>query len=438
MDISTAQTLGVVVMVGAGVIGVASTIGGAVYRARSLRVALRHVSGRFGLEYDAGSLLNSASARGIVEGFALTIDAVSVGSGDASRPGTRVSITPHMPTGLRLLRSDASPDKPAARATIETGDAVFDRRIEVDGPKMATRALLDQSTRRAVLAAVNRSAAMNGGVIIEGGTVAWFEVGVAKTKVLAHAVELVLDLAQRLSRPADDAALAEIVRTDEIGVAVEALRAMPAGAERDALDAEIVQTHADAKVMIVARRTGANAASGVLAVLENTANPDTLRADALTWLGAHTDASAQALMHLAPERLTRPVIAAAALVVLLQAKACVPLTTLARVIENVDLAPTGLRLARLHGAAAEPLLIETLASKHAGVARSAADWLALDGTSAAVMALREKTKGIFVDAQLKAAALAAIASIQDRAGVADGGLALVEASAAGQLSETQE
>lgn len=409
------------------IVGFALVIAMASYSAGRWRKTLAHVARRYGLQMTNGGLLRATSVHGALDGVPITVDTFSQGSGKSRTTYSRVAMAPRMPDGLALKKEGSFLGKIFKGDDLETGDPFFDGRVIARGPSRALRALLDGPTRAAVIAGVGQ------GIEVDDGAIKWVKRGHADSEALCGAIDAVADLAQRLSRPADTNALADVVRTDDAAVALHALHAMPAGEVRDALDVEIVETRDDAFVMSAAPRVGASAAPGVLKVLENPHNSDGLRANALSWLGANTDAIALAQQH-----LTRPIIAAAALKILARSDVVLPLEILARLLDaDATIAPDALRAARRHGVGAEAFLIEALAHESDAVARAAADSLGLVGTPAAVMPLRSRIKGLFVDGDLKSAALAAIERIQGRVGTVGGGLSVVESSAAGRLSETE-
>lgn len=379
------------------------------------------------LQLTDGGMLRTTSLHGAVDDVPVTVDTYTVRSGDSSTIYSRISIAPRMPDGLFLRREGAFLGKLFKGEDFAIGDLTFDGQVVVRGPTRAVRALLDAPTRAAVADCVSR------GITVEDGAIKWVESGFADAATLESALGELLALGRLLSRPADAAALAKVVQTDAPAVALEALRIMPAGPQRDAADADVVTSRDDELVMTAAGRMGAAAAPGVVRVLENVHNARTLRADAMTWLGQHTDASDIARAH-----LTRPPISTAALAVLLKANQTAPLDVLARLIKQDDAsAALAVRAAQQHGVIAEPLLIEALANDAATVARAAAEGLGLIGTPAAVMPLRARIKGLFTNGALESAVVTAIEQIQGRVGVVGGGLSVVDAGAAGRLSETE-
>ena len=410
-----------------GILALFVVIALAVHSSGKWKGTLSSVAARYDLQMTNGGLLRADSVHGALDGVPITVDSFSRGSGDSRTTYSRIRMTPRMTEGLGLKREGAFLGQLFKGEDLVIGDPLFDGQVIVRGPQRAVRALLNQPTRDAVAQSVTN------GVAIENGAITWTKRGHASLEALCGAIDDMRALAQRLSQPADAAALAEIVRNDMLEVALEALRVMPAGAIRDALDAEIIESRDDDLVMTAAPRVGAAAAPGVLAVLENPRNSDGLRARALTWLGEHTDAVALAQQH-----LIRPRIAEAALTILARAQAIVPLDTLGRLIKaDAEVAPAALRVARNHGVDAEAFLIDALEHADDDVARAAADSLGLVGTPAAVMPLRTRIKGRFVNGALKSAALAAIETIQGRVGAIGGGLSVVAESATGRLSEAR-
>lgn len=415
-----------------GLVAVAIMIGFAMYRAHAWRSTMRQIADRYGLSHTEGGIFRRASARGRIEGVTICVDTYSKQSGKSRQVYTRVVATADLPPDLVLRREGFNLFGALFKGEdLQIGDPDFDGRALVRGSSRAIRALLDIETRQIVLRGLARK------IDTQDGEIKWTDTELASFNTLIDVIDLIVELGQKLSRPADDAALAHVVRTDDVAVAIEALRIMPVGAARDAIEAEVIASRADALVMVVADRggragSGPAAAIGVLRVLENAHNPHPLRAEALTWLGQHTDATAIARTH-----LKWPVIALAALEVLKTAEPPVSLEILARLVPDGKVAVSALRAARRHGVAAETLMIEALALDDLATARAAADGLGLVGTPNAVMALRERTTGLFADGQLKSAALAAIELIQGRVGAIGGGLSVVQASAAGRLSEAE-
>lgn len=412
-----------------GLLAMGVMVGFALFRAKAWQSTVRQIADRFGLRFSEGGLFRRASARGEIDGVPICVDTYSQQSGKSRQVYTRVVATPRMPPDLVLRREGFNFFGALFKGEdVQIGDPIFDERALVRGPTRALRALLDIPTRDAVVRGLAAK------IDTQDGEIKWTDSGLADFDALEQIVSLSVEIGQRLSRPVDDAALANVVRSDDLPVAIKALEAMPAGVERDALDAEILRTRADALALAVARRVGKPAANAVERVLANTRNPEALRAEALTWLGRYSDA-----IDIARAHLTRPILAAAALPILINVDPPVPLETLTPLAaQGAEVAVPALKAARRHGAAAEPLLVDALASDDAAVARVAADGLGLVGTPNAVMALRACTKGLFADGQLKSAALAAIELIQGRVGVAGGGLSVVDASAAGRLSEISD
>ena len=413
-------------MVLVGLIAIAIMIGSSFFRAQAWRSTMRQIADRYDLDLSVGGMFQRSSARGRIEGIPICVDTYSEQSGKSRQVYTRVVATPTLPPGLVLRREGFKLFGTLFKGEdLQVGDPDFDARALVRGPTRALRALLDVETRKTVLDGFSHK------IDTQDDEIKWTDSGLSDFDELVGIIELSLEIGRKLSRPADDAALAHVVRTDDPAVAIEALQVMPVGAARDAIDAEVLTTRADALALAAARRVGKTAAPAVERVLANGRNSDAVRAEALTWLGRHIDA-----IEIARAHLTRPVIAAAALPILMNAEPPVPLDALTRLAGHTEVAAAALRAARRHGTAAESMLIDALGSEDA-IARVAADGLGLVGTTAAVMPLREKTKGLFADGQLKSAALAAIEMIQGRVGAVGGGLSVVEASAAGQLSEVR-
>lgn len=415
-----------------GLVAVSIMIGFAIHRAHAWRATMRQIADRYGLIHTEGGIFRRASARGRIEGVTICVDTYSKQSGKSRQVYTRVVATADMPPDLVLRREGFNLFGGLFKGEdLQIGDPDFDGRALVRGSSRAVRALLDIETRSIVLRGLARK------IDTQDGEIKWTDSGLANFNELIDVIDLIAEIGQRLSRPADDTALAHVVRTDDPAVAIEALRIMPVGSARYAIEAEVIASRADALVMVVAHgrdrvASVAATAPAVQRVLENAHNPQGLRAEALTWLGHHTDATAIARTH-----LKWPVIAVAALEVLKTAEPPVSLEILARFVPDARVAVAALRAARRHGVAAEALMIEALALEDMATARAAADGLGLVGTPNAVMALRERTSGLFADGQLKSAALAAIELIQGRVGAIGGGLSVVEASAAGRLSETE-
>ena len=410
------------VLVIIGVIVIVPSIRNASWRPVIAEVAEHHT-----LQVQSTPLLREPTAQGTLDGLPVTIDLQSFDVGDEPTKHTCIEMSVPMPEGLSL-QPGSTFERRFADADFDVGDPSFDARVAVRGPEWQVRALLDREARAAL------RAGGAGRIVVEDGRVKWAIEGRADAQTMMAALAKVREIAGLLSRPVTDAALALVVRTDEPKVAAEALRVMPAGPERAALDAQLIVSRSDRLALIAAKRIGHDAVPCARRVLDDPQNPDALRADALTWLARHIDATA-----LAHTCLPRPAIAIAALPILEAAEVPVPLERLTRLFESgIESAIPALHAARRHGESAEALLISAVASKNARVALAAVDGLGLVGTPAAVMALRARVETRTADGQLKSAALAAIRSIQARVGAGGGELSVAAANAAGRLSEAKE
>lgn len=393
--------------------------------AQAWRATLERIADTYDLDYSPGSWLRKPSAIGMVDGMDLTVDTITQRSGDSSVTYYRVLLSGALPD-LRLSREGMGSfmGKLFKGEDLQIGDAWFDDRVVLRGDERTARALLDAETRDQVVAAVNE------GITVGDHQIEWRKSG-GRDQV-PQIVDQVIALAQRLNRPVNAAALAHVARTERAPMAFKALTFVPPGAERDALDREMLAHQDPEMVLYAARRLGAEGIPAVsrLAVDRNVA--DALRADGLQWLQRHGDAES-----VARRCLDRPQVAAVALAVLDRAEPPVELQVLELLAEADDpsLTQQALRHACRHGSAAEPFLLTWLAREGAQTARVAAAGLAQVGTTAAVMPLREKidSLGLF-EGDLKSAALAAIESIQGRVGTAGGALSVVDESGGG-LSE---
>jgi hypothetical protein len=412
-----------------GIIGIAVVAGVSfafsMNQRKKWQAALRAVADRHDLFLDHGSLFQAPKTHGVVEGIPITVDTFTTSSGKSKTIWSRIKADPpKLPGGLELKPESTSFLGKMFRGVEHViGDPHFDEKVFVQGPEPVVRALLDQETRDQVVAALAKD------VKVHDNCIEWTRKGHAEEWIVLDAFDAVLDLSRRLSRRGDAAALAQIVRTDLSDVAAEALQVMPRGPERAALCAEILARQTDRLALIAARLQPDGAASAVERVARHRKNSVGVRIEALTWLKQHADATA-----CARDCLDHPRIAAAALDALAKADPPVSLDTLVSLVASRDSAAAALRHARRHGVAAEPLLIQMLDHEDPEIATVAANGLWLVGTANAVPALRAKSSGLFMNSQLKSAALAAIEEIQGRAGSERGALTVVEAGE-GQLSE---
>lgn len=381
------------------------------------RRVLKTVVERYDLKVEGGGLI-FPTAHGLIDEMPVTIELRTVKIGDEREQHTHVEMTVPMPTGL------------AGRCTANRSARLLPwDGAEADemGLQWQTYALLDVETR----AAIRKGLA--GGVVIKDGRIIWTMEGKAKASALGVALATMADIARLLTRPVTVAKLADVVRTDTPEFALKALWAMPQGTVRDALFVELTASRSDASAFVAAKRIGADATPCAVRVVQDLANPDALRSDALTWLARHCDATELARAH-----LKRPAMAPAVLAVLEHAEPPVSLSSLSRLVESgVDAAIPALRAARRLGEPAEGLLLRGLASDNIRVALVAADGLGLVGTPAAVIPLQARLKQRRVDQHLKAAVHAAVNAIQTRASGVAGGLAIARHTAAGRLSEAQ-
>lgn len=190
--------------------------------------------------------------------------------------------------------------------------------------------------------------------------------------------------------------------------------------------------------LLAAAAVGLAARSTVEAVVRSPQSTPPIRAEALDIL-RRMDLHGTVPLALEIVARSNPgEVTVAALNLLADAQTCPPLADLA---DSVEIRSTTLRtaLARcLHHstAPAEALLLVLLADPDDGVATAAAEALAVQGTTAAVMPLRKRVGDLFEDRRLRAATEAAIAAIQgDGAGRLSGGLSLAAGAAVGGLSE---
>lgn len=397
----------------------------AVQSTREWKQMLADIASKHRLTYSGGSWLSRPKATGMVIPAHLTVDTVTESSGNSTVTYYRVLATLSLPP-LSLGREGFGSffGKMIKGEDLEIGDPHFDDQVVIRGAEPIARALLDQVTRDAVLRGVQE------GITVGDGKIEWRKSG-AREQVPAI-VDLVLELVARLTRPANAKALAAVARNDLPAVARGALLVMPPGEVRDALDRELLEKGGPDLRLIAARRLGGVAAPAVAELVVDARVPDALRAEGLQWLQRHADATGAAR-----RCLDRPEVASIALAILASVEPAIDLPELRRltILGDPTLTQQALRHARRHGAAAEPLLVEHLASDSAQTARVAAEALAEVGTVSAVMPLRARIErlGLF-DGALKSAALAAIEAIQGRVGQAAGALTVVEGDD-GRLSE---
>lgn len=398
------------------------------------------VADGFGLQIQLHGPLTRPNVTGEIDGLSACINMHQESQGESV---VCVAITAQASGGISLRPPGPEPSFDAkagldAANALEIGDPRFDTWAVVHGPERTVRALLDAGARKAVLAA------LNDGITVVDGVVLWTHVGMTNTDELEAGVRKACAFAQVLRRPCDDDALATIVRQGVCDVAIGALNVMQPGSIRDALVSELIENPADALVMAAAAYASESAALSVQQVLAKAKNPAPLRAQALRWLGRHIDAT-----QLARDYLLKPGFTEAALDVLEGAGTSPNLAALAQLpTTDVDVALQVVRAARRIGAAAETLLLDVLEAHQGAVAIAAAKALGEIGTTAAVHRLRERAKDIYITLDVREVVLDAVKALQGRVTVERGGLSVpvdstkghltvVEASAAGRLSETK-
>jgi HEAT repeat protein len=357
--------------------------------------------------------------------------------------------------GLSLHREKPSP---VTRLDTQTGDELFDGEVEVHGPDVPLRALLDAETRRVVRRLLAGSVEVARETPTRAPQVA-FSVGGGELRAIlfeealseadesvASALRTLLSAGLRLVRPEDiPARLARNAGSDpEWNVRLRNLQVLIHGfadhpATREALRAacgdqmEAIRLRAAIALPGEGRRVLLE-----IATAENSDDPGA--GQAITALGKELP-RATALETLARALRRRRLRSAQACIAWLGRHGeAGDVETLARVlaIEQGELAVAAAKALGASGRpAAEPALVRALASDQAEVRVAAAEALGGLGSAAAVLPLREAAAQHAGDGALQRASRQAIAEIQSRLTGSPGQLSLA-ASEAGQLTLAED
>jgi HEAT repeat protein len=346
--------------------------------------------------------------------------------------GPQLVVRAPWPPGFAGIRIRSELEKPSGAREIEIGDDSFDGAFYIVGPQRLLFALLDEETRRLMIA-VNAASPL----AIGGGELR----AEAFHAEIPDTLRLLLDIARRFTQPLDIAErLAENARRDpHAGVRLKNLlllvRELP-GEPRvtEALRAACADVSPQVRLR-AAKELGAEG-RGTLTELAESTMDDALSAQAVSILGRELPIERARAILVQALRRRRLQTARACLETLSGNGAAEDIETLAKVMarENNDLAAAAAEALGAAGSpAAEPPLLLALQHERSDVQTAAAKALGRAGSAAAVLPLKEAAEHTR-DQDLRSATRQAIAEIQSRLqGASPGQLSLAEAEA-GRLS----
>lgn len=421
-------------------------------RRREVRGEWRRAAGELGVRVVSVAGFVDAGIRGGVDGARVEVDFPDRGLGKSRVISTRFVVAhPRIVPALGVYQDGLAGRMETAVGfqRIETGHRSFDRELLVGGPEALLLAVLDDPMRAELRILVGQQ----GGRVAGGRLSVQFDSLFESSSRIVREVRRLTSLAARLALPVSEIPLRlqANARTDRlVGVRrrnLEVLIRQFAGSPvADETCRLIVQEEADPGMRLIAARRLGKAGLGALEqVAMDAAAPEEVRVAALKHLLASLPAE-RVLPALdgAAEGPPGPLRTAAL-------RALLPLREenpdwLIRHVPELD-GPSSARaagaLVRLQDGRAEPALISILAHADAGARLAAAAALGAVGTRDAVEPLRRAAEAgpMLFGGELRAAATAAIKSIQARLGEAGavGRLSLSESAAgAGALSVSNE
>ena len=379
---------------------------------------------------------------------------LSAFASDESR-GTRITVSgPGRPRGLTIRPEDPRSRARGGAREVEVGDDAFDAAAWVEGPPALAHALLDADTRRSLQAFLGGRLEQPGHSVfwpsgrVENGVLGidvpesapWWQTFDAEGDFLGSVLEASIQLARRLSAPAD---VARRIAENMKGEPVSRVRLLSLGT----LVREYPDHPATREALLAAREDPDAEVRLRAGIALGPEGRDVLRAVA-AGEGATDETTERAVAALEPDltvdeaigllrgalRTRRVGTAQACMVALGRRGGTQAIALLARVLA-VETGELGWAAARAlamtrHPAAEEPLL-RALAAGTRDLRLAAAAALRHVGTAAAVGPLREAEEG---DAEMRRTARQAIAEIQSRlTGAAPGQLSLAGGES-GQLS----
>jgi hypothetical protein len=364
--------------------------------------------------------------------------------------GTRVAVTCGGDITLKPETLGTAFEKTiAGMGEIEVGDEEFDRQVCIRGMPDVVRAVLNAETRALVLALLRKDLPPVGPVdevAVRDGQLEWElaedSPGVLRD-VLPHALECLLDLARRLSPPADlPAKVAENLATErEWRVRLESVRLLAAhsahAAARDGLARSCADERVEVRIEAALAVGGEEVRATLVEAALRAATDDRLAARAVTALDNATPPRTF-LRLLGGALRTKRTAAAVACIGRLGSlgvpEVIYPLTKLLAV-EGSDVAAAAAKALGVSAAAAgEDPLLEALGHSEAAVSIAAAEALGRVGSVTAVLRLQEAAENHRFDGELRRTCRQAVAQIQARLpGATPGQLSLSETDA-GRLS----
>jgi hypothetical protein len=354
--------------------------------------------------------------------------------------GADVIVSSNRSPGFSLRSASRKGRKDIRLDDTVTGDALFDRRFEVEGAPASVLALLDADTRR-LITEQDRL----GGLDIEGRTSLTYCPGFPTHLEIETAVRGALAIADRLSRPVDvrNALVDRATADPEPGVRREAIRALGRAYPDDPATraaARQAAAHEDPHLRIAGAIVLGDEGSVVLeAMVAEAGLGDAVIARAVSALDQRLPVS-RAIEVLADARdRRRHATARAAIQRLAQGPAEATLEPLVEVLKvDAELAcDTARALGALGSEVAESALVSALGREVPGLRLEAAQALARVGSTASVIRLKEAAERYGSDEEFRLMARRAIAAIQSRAAGADRGQLSVADDQAGQLSLAQ-
>jgi HEAT repeat protein len=398
-----------------------------------------------GLSYTPPALFKPRVMIGEIEGFAVKADVFSAGSGGATFTRIVVKGGPGPQLHLDLIINEENTGtalkKLVVGEDIQTGDADFDRAVNIHGPELEVLALMNREARRAL-----------SGLMALGGSVrrgeVFFQVSgvLSDDRKLVDMVRSMVAAARALPALSPDEVsprLAGIASTDpDVAVRLRALHALERGfagsdqarraGERALASADLEERFAGARLVGLDR--GGSAFEDLLG-LESSATagaPPGFRARVLDYLasvgGFASGRVSEAVRRCLDDPL--PAVRAAALRVVGQTRdpsLCERLCAGEVPRDPAVAKALAWALGRLDTDLAEPALLSLLAHESIEVREEAATSLGAVGTAHAVEPLHELTRGFFGNGQLRSAARKAVTLIQFRLGdVQTGRLSVVQ------------